>query len=160
MGGLPGPLAKFCLLDMACKSPSQPMLQVVNDLLDPRRGNLKLREDPKRGFFIEGIKEETLVSAEHALSIIAAGDAHRKVPCCLPACWPCPHLPETLPRQGACLHLSGHAQSWLWPTLTSALASVSPCCCARAHQPQRASMSFRPLTAKTCLTLQLQQTSS
>ena len=55
---------------------------MVNDLLDPRRGNLKLREDPKRGFFIEGIKEETLVSAEHALSIIAAGDAHRKVPCC------------------------------------------------------------------------------
>ena len=51
---------------------------MVNDLLDPRRGNLKLREDPKRGFFIEGIKEETLVSAEHALSIIAAGDAHRK----------------------------------------------------------------------------------
>ena len=67
-------------------------MQVVNDLLDPRRGNLKLREDPKRGFFIEGIKEETLVSAEHALSIIAAGDAHRKVPCCLPDCWPC-HKP-------------------------------------------------------------------
>ncbi len=41
------------------------------------------------------------MSAEHALSIIAAGDAHRKVPCCLPACWPCSHLPQTLPRQGA-----------------------------------------------------------
>ena len=28
---------------------------------------------------MEGIKEETLVSTEHALSLIAAGDANRKV---------------------------------------------------------------------------------
>lgn len=53
--------------------------QVLNDLLDPSRANLKLREDPKRGFYVEGIKEETLVSAEHALSVIATGVAHRKV---------------------------------------------------------------------------------
>ena len=53
--------------------------QVLNDLLDPSRANLKLREDPKRGFYVEGIKEETLVSAEHALSVIATGIAHRKV---------------------------------------------------------------------------------
>ena len=56
--------------------------QVLNDLLDPSRANLKLREDPKRGFYVEGIKEETLVSAEHALSIIAMGVAHRKVNQC------------------------------------------------------------------------------
>ena len=55
------------------------MAQVLNDLLDPSRANLKLREDPKRGFYVEGIKEETLVSAEHALSVIATGVAHRKV---------------------------------------------------------------------------------
>ena len=54
-------------------------MQVLNDLLDPSRANLRLREDAKRGFFAEGIKEETLVSKEHALSIIAAGDANRKV---------------------------------------------------------------------------------
>lgn len=53
--------------------------QVLNDLLDPSRANLKLREDPKRGFYVQGIKEETLVSAEHALSVIATGVAHRKV---------------------------------------------------------------------------------
>lgn len=53
--------------------------EVLNDLLDPSRANLKLREDPKRGFYVEGIKEETLVSAEHALSVIATGVAHRKV---------------------------------------------------------------------------------
>lgn len=55
------------------------LYQVLNDLLDPSRANLKLREDPKRGFYVEGIKEETLVSAEHALSVIATGVAHRKV---------------------------------------------------------------------------------
>ena len=54
-------------------------VQVLNDLLDPSTANLKLREDPRRGFFVEGIKEETLVSAEHALSVIAMGVAHRKV---------------------------------------------------------------------------------
>ena len=52
---------------------------MINDLLDPTRGQLKLREDPSKGFFVEGIKEETLVSTEHALSLIAAGDANRKV---------------------------------------------------------------------------------
>ena len=52
---------------------------MLNDLLDPSRANLKMREDPKRGFYVEGIKEETLVSAEHALSVIAIGIAHRKV---------------------------------------------------------------------------------
>ena len=52
---------------------------MLNDLLDPARANLKLREDPSKGFFVENIKEETLVSVEHALSVIAAGDAHRKV---------------------------------------------------------------------------------
>ena len=55
---------------------------MLNDLLDPSRANLKLREDPKRGFYVEGIKEETLVSAEHALSVIATGVAHRKVEFC------------------------------------------------------------------------------
>ena len=55
---------------------------MLNDLLDPARANLKLREDPKRGFYVEGIKEETLVSAEHALSVIATGVAHRKVRVC------------------------------------------------------------------------------
>ena len=52
---------------------------MLNDLLDPARANLKLREDPAKGFFVENIKEETLVSVEHALSVIAAGNAHRKV---------------------------------------------------------------------------------
>jgi hypothetical protein len=54
------------------------VLQVLNDLLDPSRTNLRLREDPRRGVHVEGIREETLVSAEHALQVIAMGNENRK----------------------------------------------------------------------------------
>ena len=74
------PVAVYCRSDITTVlNKSFRCLQVLNDLLDPSRANLKLREDPKRGFYVEGIKEETLVSAEHALSVIATGVAHRKV---------------------------------------------------------------------------------
>eukprot|EP00887_Chlorella_sp_A99_P008132 scaffold12.g8132.t1 len=69
----------------ARRSPSHPCTsshpigpQVLNDLLDPSRTNLKLREDPRKGIYVEGIKEETLLSAEHALQVIAMGNEHRK----------------------------------------------------------------------------------
>lgn len=54
--------------------------QVLNDLLDPSRTNLKLREDTRRGqaVHVEGIREENLVSAEHARAVIAAGNEARK----------------------------------------------------------------------------------
>ena len=53
---------------------------MLNDLLDGSRTNLKLREDPRKGnVSIDGIREETLVSAEHALHIIAMGNEQRKV---------------------------------------------------------------------------------
>ena len=110
----------------AAACPYFPPVQVVNDLLDPRRGNLKLREDPKRGFFIEGIKEETLVSAEHALSIIAAGDAHRKVPCGLPACWPCSHLSG---HAQSCLLAVSHLRSWCGPPLHQGRPNHKVLCC-------------------------------
>ncbi|KAK9821387.1 hypothetical protein WJX74_007412 [Apatococcus lobatus] len=83
------PRAVWDVFDIIEKTPGREFLlrlsmmeiynEVLNDLLDPSRANLRLREDAKRGFFAEGIKEETLVSKEHALSIIAAGDANRKV---------------------------------------------------------------------------------
>lgn len=53
--------------------------EVLNDLLDPARSNLKLREDPRRGVGVEGITEENLVSAEHAIQVIARGNENRKV---------------------------------------------------------------------------------
>ncbi|GAB4851508.1 Kinesin-like protein KIN-7K, chloroplastic [Ancistrocladus abbreviatus] len=52
--------------------------EVVNDLLNPAGQNLKIRED-HQGIFVEGIKEEVVLSPAHALSLIAAGEEHRHV---------------------------------------------------------------------------------
>ncbi|KAE9593911.1 hypothetical protein Lal_00016921 [Lupinus albus] len=52
--------------------------EVVNDLLNPAGQNLRVREDAQ-GTFIEGIKEEVVLSPAHALSLIAAGEEHRHV---------------------------------------------------------------------------------
>ena len=52
--------------------------EVVNDLLNPANTNMKLREDPRRGIYVDGIQEEQLRSADHALHIVATGNEHRK----------------------------------------------------------------------------------
>ncbi|KAE8125316.1 hypothetical protein FH972_020140 [Carpinus fangiana] len=52
--------------------------EVINDLLNPAGQNLKIREDAQ-GVFVEGIKEEVVLSPAHALSLIAAGEEHRHV---------------------------------------------------------------------------------
>ncbi|CAH8359926.1 unnamed protein product [Eruca vesicaria subsp. sativa] len=52
--------------------------EVVNDLLNPAGHNLRIRED-KQGTFVEGIKEEVVLSPAHALSLIAAGEEQRHV---------------------------------------------------------------------------------
>ena len=52
--------------------------EVVNDLLNPANTNLKLREDPRRGIYVEGVHEERLQSADHALHVVATGNEHRK----------------------------------------------------------------------------------
>ncbi|KAK1367418.1 kinesin-like protein KIN-7K, chloroplastic [Heracleum sosnowskyi] len=51
---------------------------VVNDLLNPVGQNLRIREDAQ-GTFVEGVKEEVVLSPSHALSLIAAGEEHRHV---------------------------------------------------------------------------------
>ncbi|CAJ1907718.1 unnamed protein product [Sphenostylis stenocarpa] len=48
--------------------------EVVNDLLNPAGQNLRIREDAQ-GTYVEGIKEEVVLSPAHALSLIAAGEA-------------------------------------------------------------------------------------
>ncbi|WZY95785.1 hypothetical protein YC2023_068114 [Brassica napus] len=53
--------------------------EVVNDLLNPAGHNLRIRED-KQGTFVEGIKEEVVLSPAHALSLIAAGEVVSSVP--------------------------------------------------------------------------------
>ncbi|XP_041024440.1 kinesin-like protein KIN-7K, chloroplastic [Juglans microcarpa x Juglans regia] len=52
--------------------------EVINDLLNPAGQNLRIREDAQ-GIFVEGIKEEVVLSPAHALSLIAAGEEHRHV---------------------------------------------------------------------------------
>ncbi|XP_057488958.1 kinesin-like protein KIN-7K, chloroplastic [Actinidia eriantha] len=52
--------------------------EVVNDLLNPAGQNLRIREDAQ-STFVEGIKEEVVLSPAHALSLIAAGEEHRHV---------------------------------------------------------------------------------
>ncbi|KAF6160532.1 hypothetical protein GIB67_019472 [Kingdonia uniflora] len=52
--------------------------EVINDLLDPMGQNLRVREDGQ-GTYVEGIKDEVVVSPGHALSFIAAGEEHRHV---------------------------------------------------------------------------------
>ncbi|KAM0935156.1 putative plus-end-directed kinesin ATPase transcription factor C2H2 family [Dioscorea sansibarensis] len=52
--------------------------EVINDLLDPTGQNLRVREDAQ-GTYVEGVKEEVVLSPGHALSFIAAGEEHRHV---------------------------------------------------------------------------------
>ncbi|XP_031273127.1 kinesin-like protein KIN-7C, mitochondrial [Pistacia vera] len=52
--------------------------EVINDLLDPTGQNLRIREDAQ-GTYVEGIKEEVILSPAHALSLIASGEEHRHV---------------------------------------------------------------------------------
>ncbi|KAI3520261.1 hypothetical protein L1887_09562 [Cichorium endivia] len=52
--------------------------EVVNDLLHPTGQNLRIR-DNSQGAFVEGIKEEVVLSLAHALSLILAGEEHRHV---------------------------------------------------------------------------------
>ncbi|KAK1267407.1 Kinesin-like protein NACK2 [Acorus gramineus] len=68
--------------------------EVINDLLDPAGQNLRIREDAQAsdfgilkqfeersllGTYVEGIKEEVVLSPAHALSLIASGEEHRHV---------------------------------------------------------------------------------
>ncbi len=53
--------------------------EVINDLLDPRNANLKIREDQTRGVFVENLKEEIVVSAEQTMALLQIGEAHRHV---------------------------------------------------------------------------------
>lgn len=52
--------------------------EVINDLLDPTGQNLRVREDAQ-GTYVEGIKEEVVLSPGHVLSFIATGEEHRHV---------------------------------------------------------------------------------
>ncbi|MCO5577737.1 hypothetical protein L7F22_031569 [Adiantum nelumboides] len=52
--------------------------EVINDLLNPGGQNLRIREDAQ-GVYVEGLKEEIVLSPAHCLSLIATGEQHRHV---------------------------------------------------------------------------------
>ncbi|CAE6088608.1 unnamed protein product [Arabidopsis arenosa] len=66
------------IIALAVKDAFSIIQEVVNDLLNPAGQNLRIRED-EQGTFIEGIKEEVVLSPAHALSLIAAGEEHRHI---------------------------------------------------------------------------------
>ncbi len=54
--------------------------EVINDLLAPEAINLRIREDAKhRSVWVDGLKEEIVVSPQQVMSIIAGGEAHRHI---------------------------------------------------------------------------------
>ncbi|GLI66731.1 hypothetical protein VaNZ11_010672 [Volvox africanus] len=54
--------------------------EVLNDLLEPARANLKVREDSRSGLvMVEGLLEQVVITADQALELIARGDHNRKV---------------------------------------------------------------------------------
>ncbi|KAH9674006.1 kinesin-like protein KIN-7K [Citrus sinensis] len=61
------------IIPLAVKDAFSIIQEVVNDLLNPAGQNLRIRED-SQGTFVEGVKEEVVLSPAHALSLIAAGE--------------------------------------------------------------------------------------
>lgn len=53
--------------------------EAIKDLLQPENTNLKIREDPNRGTFVEGLREEVVSSCDHVLSLMKRGEANRSV---------------------------------------------------------------------------------
>ena len=53
--------------------------EIINDLLSPQNTNLSIRESKKNGIYLDGLKEEIVLSPEQAMSLLAAGEAYRHV---------------------------------------------------------------------------------
>eukprot|EP00210_Caulerpa_lentillifera_P005746 g5493.t2 len=53
--------------------------EVLNDLFDPSRTNLKVRENKTKGVHVEGLTEVVLESVEQALTLIETGNHNRRV---------------------------------------------------------------------------------
>ncbi|XP_010270151.1 PREDICTED: kinesin-like protein KIN-12F [Nelumbo nucifera] len=51
----------------------------INDLLDPTRRNLEIRDDAKNGFYVENLYEEYMTSYEDVAQILIKGLSNRKV---------------------------------------------------------------------------------
>ena len=51
--------------------------EIVNDLLEPENANLRVREDRKRGVFVQGLKEQPVMNPDQVLALLSAGQSLR-----------------------------------------------------------------------------------
>lgn len=51
----------------------------IMDLLSPTGANLQVREDLKRGVFVEGVAEEAILTVKDALGILKRGSLNRHI---------------------------------------------------------------------------------
>lgn len=51
----------------------------IMDLLDPTKTNMHLREDIRSGVYVEGLKEENIVSVKDMITLISRGTQNRHV---------------------------------------------------------------------------------
>ncbi|GAB5367896.1 hypothetical protein AAMO2058_001271300 [Amorphochlora amoebiformis] len=53
--------------------------EVINDLLAPQSVSLRIREDRKRGVFLQGLKEEIAMTPKQVIALLHVGQSHRHV---------------------------------------------------------------------------------
>jgi len=53
--------------------------EIINDLLNPSGTRLRIRESKQKGVFVDGLKEEVVMSCQQVLALIAAGESHRHI---------------------------------------------------------------------------------
>jgi kinesin family member 5 len=60
--------------------------EVINDLLDVTNKNLKVRETPSKGVWIDGLTEQFVSCEEDVFDLIRAGEKNRYAACCCLCC--------------------------------------------------------------------------
>jgi len=53
--------------------------EVINDLLDPSGTGLSVREDPKKGIYVNNLASTTVMSTEQIYALLAQGESHRHI---------------------------------------------------------------------------------
>ena len=55
--------------------------EMIEDLLEPKASNLNVREDIKKGVYVENLKEETVTSVTDMMNLTTRGARNRHVGC-------------------------------------------------------------------------------
>ena len=48
--------------------------EVIRDLLDPAKSNLRVRESPQKGVYVDGLTQEFVSTEEEVLAVLKIGD--------------------------------------------------------------------------------------